>query len=263
MGMQLFPPGNTPILHASKHLGRAPGGGSGAQLYQVAENDNIYLIKLKGNNQGIRVLFNEYVSGRLGELMGVPFGEHVLVEVSDAVHPVAAAAGVRTREPGTQFGTLYFENAQSDLAQLRQAQNFDRFPSVLVFDTFIARGNSRQYAVYPSNKQSDGAKDMGTIFDQGFAFTGTPNWDVAGLQGPQNCTANNGNLPLRQWFPTLDAYEPYIRYVEQLSGDEIGQIVHEPPLTEWQVSEEEADAVVDWLDSRKMLVREAIETFLR
>ena len=88
MNAQPFPAsGNALIYHATKHIGRAPGGGSGAQLYEVAENDNTYVVKLKGTQQGIRNLFNEYVSGRLGELIGVPFGEHVQVEVLDCLYP--------------------------------------------------------------------------------------------------------------------------------------------------------------------------------
>ena len=263
MNAQPFPaPGNTLIYHATKHIGRAPGGGSGAQLYEVAENDNTYVVKLKGTQQGIRILFNEYVSGRLGELIGVPFGEHVQVEVLDSLYPPPGEPNIRAREPGIQFGTLYYEHAQTDLAQLKQARNFDSFPSVLVFDTFIERGNRRQYLVYPSTGQADGVKDLGAVFDQGYAFTGAPQ-RADQLQTVQNCVANNGNLPMKQWFPTIDAYEPCLKRVEALSTDEIRNIIHEPPLADWQVSGEEVDALVEWLDRRKSLVQQAIENYLR
>jgi len=79
------PPGTPLVLDATQHLGRASGGGSGAQLYKVAGDNATYVVKLKGTNQGIRVLFNEYVSGRIGEIMGVPFGLHALVRVTEAL----------------------------------------------------------------------------------------------------------------------------------------------------------------------------------
>jgi hypothetical protein len=89
----------------------APGGGSGAQIYEVTENASQYIVKFKGNNQGVRVLFNEYVSGRIGEFIGVPFGDHALIEVSDALHPPNGTQYITARMLGIQFATTYYTNA--------------------------------------------------------------------------------------------------------------------------------------------------------
>lgn len=256
-------PAGNPLTHnATQHLGRAPGGGSGAQLYKVAEDDCIYVVKLKGSAQGIRILFNEYVSGRIGEIIGVPFGPHAIVVVPEALLPAAGEPNINARMPGAQFGTEYFEHGQADLLQLRQAGNFPEFASVVVFDTFIARGNGRQYLVYPSSGTPDGARDTGAIFDQGFSFTGTPNWTVAALNADHNCVANNG-LGLKNHLRSITAYDPYIGRVESLTAGDLEAIVREAPLAEWQVSEEEVQAVAAWLERRKGLVRSAIRDYLR
>ncbi len=141
-------PAGVPLqLTAKEHLGEAPGGSSGAQLYRVVENADTYVVKFKGSAQGIRILFNEYVSGRLGELIDVPFGDHALVEVRDSLHPPNGTRNIAQRLPGTQFGTTFYENGQTDLQQLKRARNFtSHFPGVIVFDTFIDRGDSRQSA---------------------------------------------------------------------------------------------------------------------
>lgn len=259
MPAQPRPPGDPLHVRAKKHLGAAPGGGSRAQRYEVIENGKTYVVKLKGNpGQGIRVLFNEYVSGRLGELIGVPFGEHALVSVPDALYP----SNLGQKVPGIQVGTEEFKEGQTDLTQLRNARNFNEFPSVLVFDTFIARRDSRQYLVYPSSGDPNSPRDMGAIYDQRYAFTGEPNWSAASLSNNQNCTANNG-LHLKQSFPGISAYEPSIRRVEALSEEDIRKIIDEGPLTEWQISQQEANALAQWLNERKRLVRAAIDSHLR
>jgi hypothetical protein len=165
-------PGHPLLLTASQHLGRAPGGGSGAQLYQTTKELQTHVVKLQGTQQGIRVLFNEYVAGRIGEMIGVPFGQHALVQVPEPLLPAPGEPNLVARWPGTQYGTVYFGNAQSDLNQLRQSTNCREFASVLVFDTFIARGNGRRFLVYPSSGQANSPRDLSVIMDQGFAFSG-------------------------------------------------------------------------------------------
>lgn len=261
-GVDVRLPGNALELNASQHLGRAPGGGSGAQLYKVAEDDQIYVVKLKGTAQGIRVLFNEYVSGRIGEMIGVPFGDHALITVPDALLPPPGEPNIISREPGKQFGTIYYENAQSDLLQLRAALNYSKFPSVVVFDTFILRGNGRQYLVYPSVEEQNAPRDTGGIFDQGYAFTGQPSWTAASLGAQGDCVANNG-LSLKNDFNDFAAYEPYVELLEGMTTTQLTDIVSEAPLLEWLVTQEEADTLTAWLSARKSLVRRAIEDYLR
>jgi hypothetical protein len=244
-------PGNGLCLTANKHVGAAPGGGSGAQLYGVVENQSTYVVKLKGNNQTTRVLCNEYLCGRVGELLGVPFGEHALVNVDTGLLP---GGGV---QPGTQCGTVYFPNAQTDLNQLRQAVNGVTFPSVLVFDAFIALRDSRQFLVYPSSGDSRGPRDMGAIYDQGHALTGSPGWTAQGLANDNLCTVAD-QLGLKQWFGAIQSYEPYLSCIEALGRSHFEQLVNEAPLAEWGVSNEEAVAVTDWLYRRRVMVRQAI-----
>ena len=257
------PAGDPLRLTAKRHVSAAPGGGSGAQIYEVSEDVSEYIVKFKGNNQGVRVLFNEYVSGRIGELIGVPFGDHALIEVSDALHPPNGTQHITARMPGIQFATTYYSNnAQADMAQLRAATNFQsHFPAVLVFDTFIARGDGRQYVVYSSAHAQNGQRDTGVIFDQGFAFNGSPGWTVATLVGNNNCQANNG-LGIKNDLGGIANYEPYVAAVEGLTFEQLQLIVNEPPLAEWGVTPDEAAALVNWLNARRGQVRAAIQAYI-
>jgi hypothetical protein len=243
-------------------MGAAPGGSSGAQLYAVTENSSTYVVKLKGNNQTTRVLFNEYVCGRIGELMGVPFGEHALLRVDSGLLPGGGGPGSGQLQGGIQCGTVYFPSAQSDVTQLRLATNRDTFPAVLVFDTFIALRDSRQFLVYPSNGDANGPRDLGAIYDQGHALAGSPGWTAEGLQADNGCVIADPNLGFKQWFNTMPSYEPYLHCLEALTRGHIASVVNEAPLAEWGVSAAEATAVIDWLDRRRMLVRGTIGAYL-
>jgi hypothetical protein len=254
-------PGQPLRLNATVHLGLA-GGGSSAQRYNVSEQPEAFVVKLKGNPQGTRVLFNEYLSGRLGELIGAPFGVHALVQVAEQLLPIVPGTNTRLGTEGTQFGTVYYPGAQRDIAQLKQAQNFATFPAVLAFDTFIARRNGRQHSVYPSSGDANGPRDTGVIFDQGFAFSGSPVWTVASLAADRACVAEDSEFSLKQHYPHIDAYEPYIRCIEALTRPVIQTLVAESPLAEWGVQPDEAAALVEWLFERRLLVRPALVAFL-
>ena len=104
-------------------------------------------------------------------------------------------------------------------------------------------------------------RDTGVIFDQGFAFTGSPGWTVATLAANNNCQANNG-LGIKNGLGGIANYEPYIAAVEGLTVEQLQLIVNEPPLVEWGVAPEEAAALVNWLNVRKGQVRAAIQAYI-
>jgi hypothetical protein len=210
-------------------------------------------------------LFNEYVAGRFGELIGVPFGSHALVEVGDDLHPPDGEPTIPHRLPGSQAGTVYFRHQQDDLNGLPKVLNWSSFPAVLVFDTFIARRDWRAHGIYPSSGSENGERDMGFIFDQGSAFTGKPDWSDLTLSCQPDCSDLDDKLDelrLKFSFPELVDYEPFLSAVEALTKDQIEAVVNEAPLDEWTVSPSEAGALITWLDRRKTLVRSAIKRHL-
>jgi hypothetical protein len=247
-------------LIASVHIGPEPGGGSGVQRYEVAGNDGLYCVKLQGNRQGLRVLFNDFVSSRFGELIGVPLGEPALVSVSA---PLLPQNDPRIPNPvaGVQFGARRFDDGQPDIAALRAADNFRALCAVPVMDTFILRADSRQHLVYPSNGVVGSRRNAAAIFDHGFAFTGSPGWSEASLNAAPVCNVND-DLQMKQAFPQFAEYDPYIGILEGLTTEQITLLINEPPLAEWGVTQQEADALVRWLDNRKHQIRAAFQQYL-
>jgi hypothetical protein len=62
----------------------APEGGSQAQIFRLADGRTA-LVKFAENDQGPLVLFNEFVSCRLAQRLGLPINHSVLVQVDAAV----------------------------------------------------------------------------------------------------------------------------------------------------------------------------------
>jgi len=193
--------------------------------------------------------------------MGVPLGEPALMTVSEQLLP---RNDPRVPNPvaGVQFASRRFGDGQSDQAQLRLAVNFRALCSVPVMDTFILRADGRQHLVYPSSGVVGDPRDSGAIFDQGFAFSGSPNWTSETLRGAQACQVLD-DLQMNRSFPQFADYDPFIQALEQLTAQQITTLVNEPPLAEWGVTPQEACELVSWLDRRKAQLRAAFEQHLR
>jgi len=197
----------------------------------------------------------------LGQLLGVPVGETILVDVPDTLLPNGDGR-VPSRMPGIQFGVKEFPNAQTDDAKLRVATNFEQFCGVVVFDTYIARADSRQHLVYASDGNPNSDRDRAAIFDQGFAFTGQPNWTTTSLQNPLPCVINDA-LNIKQHFSVITSYELFLNALESLKGPDLELILREPPIAEWGVVDDEIVALLNWLEKRKSEVRAVIQDYLR
>jgi hypothetical protein len=160
----------------------APDGGSQAQIFRLAD-DRIAVVKFVENQQGPRVLFNEFVSCRLAEKLGLPINRAVMVRVEastltipkrDGKCPAAFSADIHC-------GLIrYPDAAKTDPASelFKRTKNAAELHSVLVFEQLVARGDGRQLLVYPATapEQSFAA------YDYGFAFGGTPMWTEASVK---------------------------------------------------------------------------------
>jgi hypothetical protein len=254
------PAGQAVTLNAKEHLPSDHlGGGSSTQLYTVTENDNTYCVKFKGNPQGTRILFNEYLCGRIGEFLQLPMSEAVMVNVGDALIP-RHSPRLPNPFPGTQFGTRFHIDGQTDQTALRASNNFGQFCGVVVYDTFINNTDSRQYLVYPANGVPGTARDTAAIFDQGHALGHL--WTVASLAQTQDQLLVRDTLNIKGDYGEHGPYEVYLGRLEAIPRDVFEGVVQEAPLHEWDITQDEGNAIVGWLDHRKVLVRAAIAAYL-
>jgi hypothetical protein len=129
----------SPCISAVQHI-RPLRGGSQSHLLR-ASDDQYYVTKFQNNPQHIRVLANEMLATRLGELLGLPVPRVTAIEVCDwlIAHTDGLrmdVAGLRTPcKPGRHLASTYagdptkghlFDYLPEGL--LRQVTNLGDFP---------------------------------------------------------------------------------------------------------------------------------------
>lgn len=248
-----------PAIAAQACLKPLPGG-SGAHLYRVG-GDRLFVVKFKASRQGKRIVLNDYVAGRLAEEFGLPIGRIALVNVPPALHPTHP--NLHGADPGTQFGAGYFEGSQSPppVEALVATHNFRDFAGVIVFDSWIRRGNSRQVLIYPS--AGVGEYDRFAIFDHGYAFGGSPNWSAKSLAQEEAAFVLEDQYNfIRSHLKDAKLFRPYLERLSGFGPDVVRGILAELPTVEWEVTDEEVDGLVRFLVNRREPVARGIEALL-
>jgi hypothetical protein len=222
----------------------APDGGSQAQIFRLADGRTV-LVKFAENNQGARVLFNEFVSCRLAEKLGLPINRSVLVRVE---------AAVLTRCPptfraGVHCGLVRFPNAaktdpSSDL--FKRTKNTAELHSVLVFEQLVARGDSRQLLVYPATDPDPSF----AAYDYGHAFGGNPVWAEDAVRSLQPAPTLPAADALGAAYADGQPQKGIIDRLRGLTRTDVEAVIAALSLPRWGVSPAEGEAIAQAIPKR-------------
>ncbi len=83
--------GDPPFIEAVEWRQPAPGGGSQAQIFRLADN-RFAIVKFAQNPQGQIVLANEFLCCQLAEHFHLPVNQAVMVSIPDTLLPLAQIA---------------------------------------------------------------------------------------------------------------------------------------------------------------------------
>ncbi|MDT8903699.1 HipA family kinase [Anaeroselena agilis] len=99
------------MLIALEHLGATRRGVTSPQLFR-ADDGRVYVVKLQNNRLGPKVLANELIAARLGEVMGLCFPPGGMIKLEEGLLKRSrrlAAAGVA---PGRHFACRYLSGTE-------------------------------------------------------------------------------------------------------------------------------------------------------
>ncbi len=252
-------------VSAVQHIRRLRGG-SQAQLLRATDNQ-YYVTKFQNNPQHVRVLANEMLATRLGELLGLPVPRVMAIEVCDWLIEYSGElrldiAGLRTSfKPGIHLASAYavdpttghlFDYLPEGL--LQEVTNVKDFARVTVLDKWTCNADGRQ-AVF-SRQAKRRATYKATFIDQGYCFNaGEWNFPDSPLRGvyARNCVYNH----VTGW----DAFEPALTRAEEMDIDQIWGIAAEIPA-EWYESDTAGlKRLVEGLHCRRSAIRGLITAF--
>ncbi len=220
-----------------------------------ADDGKQYVIKLIGNDQGTRILANEYVVGKLAELLGTPSPPVGIVNVDEfIVNSLNSSLGTRF-QPGPQFASSYLggENVEvvpSNIELMRNASNANMWPFVVLLDSLVQNTDRTQpqHVLISRNRQSGELRFW--AIDHGHCLGVAGGWT----------TLRTDHMALRplvygELVKGPDDYRDALNALRNLTRDQVDRILDECPLTEWEVPSGDRSALLEYLEAAKMKLR--------
>lgn len=251
-------------VSAVQHI-RPLRGGSQAHLLRASDKQ-FYVTKFQNNPQHIRVLANEMLATRLGELLGLPVPRATAIEVCPWLIEHTKELRIETAgpsapfKPGVHFASAYaidpadgylFDYLPESL--LRQVANVEDFARVLVLDRWTCNSDGRQVVFYRRSKQR---RYRAMFIDQGYCFNaGEWSFPDSPLRGvyAQNCVYAH----VRNW----DAFEPALSRAEEMDIDALWRIAAEIPAEWYEHDRDGLNRLVEELHKRRSMIRNLITSF--
>lgn len=239
-------------------------GGAQAHLMRC-DDGHYYVVKFKNNPQGVRILANEMLAGKLARSLGLPVPEPEVVEVSDwlvehtpemyiqwGVERVRCASGFQfgSRFPCDPLRTPVYDFLPDSL--LQAVANRDGFLGMLVFDKWTCNCDSRQSVFYrPASGNSQ--QYVATMIDQGFCFNANEwNFPDAPLRGLYS------RLSVYEGVVGLNSFEPFLSRLEYLAEDFLEEAAASVPPEWYEGRMEEIQALLSALAARRARVAQMI-----
>jgi len=225
-----------------------------------------YVVKLQNNPQHTRVLVNDWLGTRLGEMIGLPMPAVAVV----AVHPWLVEHTPELRlelcgqrkmiTVGLSFGSRYVvpprEGQVYDYLpepMMAQVRNVRDFAGALALDKWTCNADGRQVAFWKKGRER---KFTASFIDQGYCFN-AGEWSFldAPLQGVFGL--NSVYACITGW----QTFEPWLSRIENFLESYLWALAEEVP-PEWYNADAEAlKYLLTSLLKRRRLVRELILSF--
>jgi hypothetical protein len=253
----------------------------GSQTHLLGASDgNFYVVKLKGNPQGTRILVNEWIAERLLAYLHVRHPAVAAVEIGAdfiATNPrlgIERSHKILPPEPGWHFGSRFPGDPGQTIVydvindiQLLHCRNLHHFLGALVFDKWTGNWDSRQCVFFrdrtpehdPTAAEAAAPHRtlVASMIDHGFCFNG-PYWDFQDA-------ATMGvfyRMPVYAQVRGWKSFDPWLEMLKSFPESILDKAYREIPQS-W-LTEADAEALPALLEAllrRRTKVERLIEDF--
>lgn len=239
------------MLIGLNYLGPVGRGVTTPQLFRATDG-KVYVVKLQKNRLGPKVLANEFLGARLGEILGLCFPPGDVIRLDEQVLKSSRRPLPSSIVPGKHFACQYLSNTRYlNSFNLRKAGNKEEMAGVILFDhlfhnadrtlnwrNLLLRREEGGYKIY--------AIDNSHLFRRG-------RWTKASLEkmAPQikiNKFRIYGTLLKRVMRP--EYFAGYLAKLQQLSDSDLQTLVDEIP-SEWLPYSGDRQALHQFLITRR------------
>jgi hypothetical protein len=214
-----------------------------------------YAVKFKNNPSGTRILVNEYISGKLAQLLSLPVVPFEVVEISDDFikgNPVFSKYKFKS---GNQFASLFIDNCihlSKDSPKQVNINNRNHLAGIIAFDLWIGNTDRKEGNVLLEPRQ-EGEYYL-HIIDHGRIFADAK-WTIKTLKKiPKKMVIDQR---VHKWFVSQlqseNEIHAAIEKILDLPDEMISDVIDSIP-DDWDVSKDERVALVDRLINTKQLL---------
>lgn len=222
-----------------------------------ADDNKLYVVKLKNNKLGIKVLINEFLAGRLGDRLDLCFPKSDVMMLTDDFIKKSRRLRHLKVKAGLHFASEYLQRSRFlQRSDLSVAENKHEFAGVILFDHVMQNEdrtlNSRNMLVRRENR----TYKMYAI-DNSHLF-GSGRWRNERLLDLVNVVHMNKRRAygsLIRHYLCADDFAQYVKRFSEITPEEIYQLVNEIP-TEWLDDEETRQLIKEFLVNRFVMVDE-------
>jgi len=251
-------------VQAVQHVRRMRGG---AQSHLMRCDDGYYyVVKFQNNPQHTRILVNDWLGTRLGELIGLPVPRAAVVDVDPGL--VEHAPDLRVElggqttlfTPGLSFGSRYVISPtegrvfdylpESMIANIR---NLRDFAGALALDKWTCNAAGRQVAFWNKGRER---KFTAVFIDQGCCFNASE-WNFADAPLRGVFRRNDVYANVTRW----ESFEPWLSRIEQFPESSVWALAEEIPSQWYNADIEALKNLLTKLIERRSRVRELIVSF--
>lgn len=122
------------MLIAVEHLGSVGVGVTGPQFFR-ADDGKVYVVKLQNNRLGSKVLVNEFLAAKFGNIMNLCFPSSDIITINEQTLQQNQSLIALYVNPGRHFASQYLENTEYvKKNNLYDAVNIAEMAGIMLFD---------------------------------------------------------------------------------------------------------------------------------
>ncbi len=225
-----------------------------------------YVVKFKNNPQHPRILANDMIATRLGELIGLTVAIPAVVNVDPWLIEKTPALRVErcgnntAFAPGLSFGSRYvISPAEGQVydylpeTMMGHVRNVRDFAGVLALDKWTCNADGRQVAFWKKGRERKfhaSFIDQGNCFNAGeWSFPDAPLRGVFGRNDVYACVTG--------W----ETFEPWLSRIESFPESWMWPLAEEVPPEWYEGRADEMEQLLKTLLERRSRVRDLIESF--
>lgn len=244
------------MLTAVEHIGEVGVGITSPQFFR-AHDGNIYVVKLQNNRLGLKVLVNEFLAARFGQILELRFPPSDIIEISDEIIRNSPQLAEQNVTPGRHFASRYLDRAEYlGKHNLSKASNIPETAGIMLFD-HLFQNSDRAYNRKNLLLRQESNENIIYAIDNSHLHR-SGKWTIKGL----NRLGTRKRIFYRYTYGLLlkdflcpKDFSPYIEKIKLINEKLVENIVEEIPA-EWLPDKDEQQALIQYIKLRLSLVDE-------